>query len=176
MSHTRIKPPLTILDWILEIAALITVIATVALFVVVWLRAPDIVPIHYNFAGQADSFGNKSTLWGLPVISLITYIGLTILNCYPHIFNFPTKVTPENAEALYKIATRVMRTVKLLVSLMFLWVVWYDYLQITTPQINNSLNTVFIIVLWGWIALLCICIVWSIYKMIRIGNASNEFL
>ena len=173
MFHTRIKPPLTILDWILEIAALITVIATIVLFVLVWLRAPDIVPIHYNFAGHADTFGNKSTLWVLPDISLITYIGLTILNCYPHIFNFPTKVTPENAATLYKIATRVLRIVKLLVGLMFLWVVWYEYWQITTPQINNSLNTVFIIVMSGWIASIFICLVWSIYKMIRIGNATK---
>jgi hypothetical protein len=49
---------------------------------------------------------------------------LSILNKFPHIFNYPIKVTDENALQLYLKATRMLRVIKLIVVLLFSWIEW----------------------------------------------------
>ena len=64
---------------------------------------PEIIPIHFNGAGKADGFGNKTHIFVLPIISTLLFIGLTILNKHPHIFNYPSQITKENAvRSIYK--------------------------------------------------------------------------
>jgi len=80
---------------------------------------PDTIPTHFNAAGEADGFGRKASIVGLPVIATLLYIGLTLLNRVPHIFNFPTPVTPDNALRQYTNATRMIRYLKLILVLVF---------------------------------------------------------
>ena len=80
---------------------------------------PDTIPTHYNAAGEADGFGRKASIVGLPLIATLLYIGLTLLNRVPHIFNFPTPVTPDNALRQYTNATRMIRYLKLILVLVF---------------------------------------------------------
>ena len=65
------------------------------------LRITKTLFIHY--------FKNKTTLIILLVISIVTYIGLTLLNKFPYIFSFPVKVTEQNRLILYKNATRMVQ-------------------------------------------------------------------
>lgn len=45
-----------------------------------WNQLPEIVPIHFNIAGEADDFGPKwMTAFMLPAIALFTYIMLVVL-------------------------------------------------------------------------------------------------
>jgi uncharacterized membrane protein len=80
---------------------------------------PDTIPTHFNAAGEADGFGRKASIVGLPVIATLLYIGLTLLNRVPHIFNFPTPVTEDNALKQYTNATRMIRYLKLILVLVF---------------------------------------------------------
>lgn len=82
-------------------------------------QLPDIIPTHYNLAGEVDDTGSKSSLFLLPSITTVLYIGLTILNRYPHIFNYPGKITPENAYRQYSNAVFMVRIVKLTIGLTF---------------------------------------------------------
>jgi uncharacterized membrane protein len=80
---------------------------------------PDTIPTHFNAAGEADGFGRKASIVGLPVIASLLYIGLTLLNRVPHSFNFPTPVTQDNALPQYTNATRMIRFLKLILVLVF---------------------------------------------------------
>jgi len=80
---------------------------------------PDSIPTHFNAAGEADDFGRKASIFGLPVIASLLYIGLTFLNRVPHIFNFPTPITQDNALKQYTNATRMIRYLKLILVLVF---------------------------------------------------------
>jgi uncharacterized membrane protein len=80
---------------------------------------PDSIPTHFNAAGEADGFGRKASIVGLPVIATLLYIGLTLLNRVPHIFNFPTPVTEDNALKQYTNATRMIRYLKLILVFVF---------------------------------------------------------
>jgi uncharacterized membrane protein len=80
---------------------------------------PDSIPTHYNGAGQADGFGGKSTIMTLPLIGTVLLVGLTILNKFPHIFNYPTNITQDNALRQYTNATRMIRYLKLIIVVIF---------------------------------------------------------
>jgi len=80
---------------------------------------PDTIPTHFNAAGEADGFGSKASIIGLPIIATILYIGLTLLNRFPHSFNFPTPVTQDNALRQYTNATRMIRYLKLILVVVF---------------------------------------------------------
>ena len=47
------------------------------------------------------------------------FFGLTILNMFPVIFNYPVKITQENALKQYTNATRLIRYLKLVIVLIF---------------------------------------------------------
>jgi len=80
---------------------------------------PDTIPTHFNATGEADGFGSKVSIIGLPVIATLLFIGLTVLNRYPHSFNYPTAITEDNALRLYTLATRMLRYLKLVLVLVF---------------------------------------------------------
>ncbi len=80
---------------------------------------PETIPTHFNAAGNADGFGSKVSLIALPVIATLLFIGLTVLNRYPHIFNYPTSITQDNALRQYTLATRILRYLKLVLVLVF---------------------------------------------------------
>ena len=154
------KSSLNTIDYVLEFLSLLSVLCTVVLFVIFWIDAPEIVPVHYNIYGIADGFGNKTTLIILPVISIVTYLGLTLLNKFPYIFNFPVKVTEENRQILYKNATRVVRWTKFIMCLLFTVIVWQQI------GVNDRINNTSLFIL---IACLIICFIVYIVKMIRTG-------
>ena len=85
----------------------------------VYPSLPATIPTHFNYKGEADGFGRKASIVGLPLIATLLYIGLTLLNRVPHIFNFPTPVTPDNALRQYTNATRMIRYLKLILVLVF---------------------------------------------------------
>jgi uncharacterized membrane protein len=119
MNRPKLKIKLTTVDYIIEIIGFIGIICLIALPIYYFNDLPDRLPKHFNALGQADSYGNKNMIWLLPALGLILYIGMTILNKYPHVFNYPIKVTNENAERLYKSGTVTVRFLKTVVILSF---------------------------------------------------------
>ncbi len=83
---------------------------------------PEVIPTHFNIKGEADGFGNKSTLWVLPILNLVMYFGMTMLatKMKPWNFNYPTKVTEKNASKIYAISIRMLTWLNLGIALIFL--------------------------------------------------------
>ena len=118
-KRPRIKLQLNQTDKILEVVGWVSVFGIWALPLINYFDLPEIIPIHFNGAGKADRFGNKTHIFVLPIISTLLFIGLTILNKHPHIFNYPSQITKENAVHQYTNATRMMRVLKLVIVLLF---------------------------------------------------------
>ena len=118
------------LDKRLEVAALILLILLWLLFLFSFFTSPSIIPIHYNALGKVDNYGSKTTLFILPIIATAVYFALTQLNKYPHMFNYMTTLTKENAEQQYRAATRMLRFVKLFVLIIFTLLVLLGYLVV----------------------------------------------
>ncbi len=118
-KRPRIKPKLTYLDKTLEVAGLLVLFSFWIHLVIHYPSLPETIPTHFNAAGEADGFGKKSSIFMLPIIASILYALMTVLNFFPHIYNFPTKITPENAFRQYTNATQMIRVVKLGLLLLF---------------------------------------------------------
>lgn len=109
----------TTVDKLVELLGWIILLALWTLTICHYSTLPETIPTHYNAAGEADGFGSKVSIIALPVIASLLFIGLTVLNRYPHIFNYPTAITQDNALRLYTLATRMLRYLKMVLVLVF---------------------------------------------------------
>jgi len=123
-TRPKIKPELTSADRLLEIAGWLALAFIWVITLFHYRNLPEIIPSHFNAAGQADGFGPKASIFILPVLGTILFIGLTILNQFPQVFNYPVKITPENAAKQYAMAARMLRFLKLSILVIFSIVVW----------------------------------------------------
>ena len=115
----RLKIEMTRFDWAIEVVGFMIWIGGLLFLILEFENTPGSVPTHYDAYGNADAFGSKSSLWLLVGISTGLYLLLTVVAQYPHTFNNPIAITPENAERQYTIAVRMMRTLKIIVLMIF---------------------------------------------------------
>jgi uncharacterized membrane protein len=118
-ERPKLKLELTLVDKTFEIVGWILIFAVWGLTITNYTSLPDTIPIHFNGSGQADGFGGKENIFTLPLIASILFFGLTILNKFPHIFNYPTNITLDNALSQYTNATRLIRYLKIIVVVIF---------------------------------------------------------
>jgi uncharacterized membrane protein len=142
MSKPILKISLKPFDWIIEGITLFILIGVMVYFFIHYSALPDTIPTHYGFSGKADGFGGKSTLLILLVMLNAIYLFLTGISRKPHWFNYAHEITESNAPRQYFLALQSMRIVKLVVVIIF------SYIIVTTMQIAQdnliSLGTWFI--------------------------------
>jgi uncharacterized membrane protein len=105
-------------------------------------KLPSIIPIHYGDSGHADKYGKKVTLLIYPILGTIIYVVLGQIGKYPEIFNYITKITADNAPQQYGQATRVIRLLKLAISIIFVLIVLFT--NLTTIGITDGLGRWFL--------------------------------
>ena len=121
-----------------------------------------LVPIHYNFFGEVNGWDGRFFLWVLPLVGLAFYIGLSILQRFPKIYNYPCKVTEENEDYIYRMGVQLVRHIKVLMALLFAYLNNASYAIAIGKGVG--LNNFIIMPLMA--GLLLLVIVYSI-KMIR---------
>jgi uncharacterized membrane protein len=121
-ARPKVILKLTSIDKIIEISSFLVLAILWFLVAYNYSNLPTIIPIHYNALGEADGFDNKKNIFLLPIIATILFVGMTFLNKYPHIFNYPTNITAENEAKEYTNATKMIRFVKFVIVLMFAWI------------------------------------------------------
>jgi len=96
----------------------------------------------------------------LPILSLVIYFGLTVLARYPHKFNYPWQVTPNNADRQYQLAGSLVSALKAETMCLFAVIIW----QSIRVAMNESASvgvlipvvmaaSTFTIVIYLWLAL-----------------------
>ena len=151
MVQPVIKIKLSKSDFLLELAGLMALAGLIVLPLFYYSELPDRIPSHLNAGGQVDSFNGKGVIFLLPVMGVMLYFGLSVLNRYPHIFNYPVKVTADNAVKLYTIATRTVRIIKVIMAVSF---AFFTYRMIDIG-LNGATGTgwwfvpVFVILIFG---------------------------
>ena len=74
VSRDRKKKPITLSDRILELVAAAMAVLLLILTGVLYSQAPETVPTHFNFSGDADGWGGKGFYWILAAIMLFGMI------------------------------------------------------------------------------------------------------
>lgn len=86
---------------ILELIAIIVLLAIWIYLIQSWGKLPDKIPGHYNGAGAVDRWVDKSEILIMPILSSALYILITVLCFFPSIWNVPVTITEENKEFVY---------------------------------------------------------------------------
>ena len=141
-KQPKIKIAWTALDSSLEILAILALAALWLLLLYFYPKLPNTIPLHFDGAGKVNGYGSKNLLLFEPVFACILYTGLTVLNRYPHLFNYLSPITEDNAAYQYRMATRLIRYLKLLIVLLFIFVLWTS-IQAVSSQ-NEGLGLRFL--------------------------------
>lgn len=115
----RINPENTTIDRFLESAAWAALILLWILVLKSYNKLPEIIPSHFNPSGQPDDTSNKNFIFILPVIGTFVFFLLTVLQNYPYTFNYPVKITADNAMKQYTNAIKMIRYLKLIILVVF---------------------------------------------------------
>lgn len=99
--------------------ALIVIIISFAMIGIHWNDLPDQVPMHFNLAGQADRYGDKSELFILPFLglglwALFRWISKGILKTNPHKYGVKT---PQQLQITKRFMAEMMLFVSILLAL-----------------------------------------------------------
>lgn len=102
--------PVTAIDRLLRVLALLGVVLLLAGTVWVWPRLPEVVPIHFGASGRPDGWGERVWLLLLPTLGVGLYALFgAILNLLPpQMYNLPWPITEQNRERQYLFARRLL--------------------------------------------------------------------
>jgi uncharacterized membrane protein len=166
-----IKLELYPLDRVFEIVCPVIIAFLWIYTIMSYSQLPDTIPTHFNASGKVDGYGSKMTILLLPVIGTVLYIAMTIINMYPHIFNYPVNITNENAKKQYTYATRLIRYLKTTIILTFSFIV---YKSVTTA--TGSSEGLGIGFLPFFLGLVFIPLIIYFFKTFRKGNKVKDNL
>ena len=124
---------------------------------------PAEVPIHFNFAGEADGWGSKYVLLVLPIIGIVTLLPLEAMEKRPHMHNYPSRINESNVYQFYESSIRTMNLVKNGTLIIF------GLLQIEIIQTARESSFTFGNILLGFIIfILVVPIIWHILSIRQI--------
>lgn len=96
----------------IEIIAALGIIFNILTAFQAWPHLPARIPSHFGLFGEPDGWGGKGTLLVATMVNLVLYASLTVMSFYPHIYNFPWRITAENAERQYRLARSLAGMIK----------------------------------------------------------------
>ncbi|MDG5471938.1 DUF1648 domain-containing protein [Jeotgalibacillus sp. ET6] len=138
--------PKTPLEKGLNVAA---ILIFTALLVYLFFHAPslpDQIPTHFNAAGEPDDWSSPWFILLLPLIGVILWVGMTILERYPHVYNY-LRLTEDNVKYQYRNARMMINVLKNLILVLF------SYITLQSAQVglqqSDGLGTGFIYVFNG---------------------------
>lgn len=129
-------------DNIVEYISTITLVSIWVYVFFSYFSLPETIPVHFNLSGEVDGYGNKGILFLLAIIPTIIGLGLTVLNNYPHVFNYTVEITKDNAEKQYQFATRMIRYLKLCICILFAAILFE--VNMGALQSSNSIGPWFV--------------------------------
>lgn len=97
---------------IIEIISIAGLLFHASLIFGVWNILPQTIPVHFGIEGQADAWGDKTSLLWFFGLNIVFYAGLTILERYPQKFNYPWQITENNAARQYNLAQNLIKMLK----------------------------------------------------------------
>lgn len=114
----------TTTETILDRVSLVGVLLTIAYLTGCWPSLPERIPTHFDASGTPDDWGSRYMLLVLVAIPIVAHFAFGYLVRVPHIYNYPTKVTAENAERLYRLGRGLVYWLRLELVLLFGFICW----------------------------------------------------
>lgn len=116
--------PLSLPEKILQGVSATLLVASIVIPLLFLGSLPDRVPIHFGFLGEANAWGGRGSLFILPAVNLIFFAGLTLLERFPHIYNYVVEINQENAQFQYQNARSMVVWLKATILASFAYIEW----------------------------------------------------
>lgn len=149
MNRPKLKIPLTTTDRVMEVTALLLLLAFWVFTLFNLPKLPDIIPTHFGSGGQVDGYGDKWTLISLPGVATLLYLLLTFVARHPHKMNYMVEITPQNALKQYSIVTGMFRIIKIAIIIVF-FMIGFQTVQIAMGA-PDFLGKWFVMIMFGLI-------------------------
>lgn len=134
-NRPKIDVPLEPLDIIVDLISVTLIILIIVYTAINYGDLSETIPTHFNASGEADGFGDKIYVWMLPVIGIVTFVLLFVLNKFPHIHNYMVNITEENALKNYRFSTRIVRFTNVFVAVLFACI---QYMMVEQGKGNDA--------------------------------------
>ena len=149
-NRPKLNLKITPLEIFLNGITLVAFVGTIVYLVSSWKIIPSEIPAHYNVLGEVDRWGSKGEMLILPLIGLLMWIGMTVLEKFPHVYNY-INLTKENAHAQYLNGRLLINVLKNEIVLLFSYITWKS-VQVAIGE-QDSLGVwflpVFLIIIFG---------------------------
>ncbi|HCG55706.1 MULTISPECIES: DUF1648 domain-containing protein [Brevibacterium] len=97
----------TVTRWIRR-ATLIATAVLSAILLASYPLLPDLIPTHFNLAGEADGYGPSWTVFVIGGLLCALICATAWLSTRPQVLNFPVVVTQENSQLIFRESERMM--------------------------------------------------------------------
>ena len=105
-------------NWIFDAICFAMIVATFVIVIVRWQVLPEEIPTHFDFNGNVNGYGGKGTLLVMPIVALVMFAVMSIVEFFPQSWNTGVKITALNAAAVYKYIRMMIVSLKLLTVLL----------------------------------------------------------
>lgn len=124
-DYQEVPPPATALEKQFKLGSLV-ILGVMLIYVITNLASlPDEIPIHFNAKGDADGWGSKLTLFFIPGICAFLFLMMNFIGTMsPKTYNFPVKLTKENAQKQVELAREMMHGLNVVIFSMMFYIVW----------------------------------------------------
>lgn len=126
-ERPKLKIELSLTDKFLEVSGWVLLIILWAILILKYSGITETFKSHGHNTAMPENSENLFLDLILPVVGSMLYAGMTILNKFPWNFNYPTKITTQNARRQYTIATKLIRYLKFMVALTFSTIVFLTF-------------------------------------------------
>ena len=131
---------------ITNLISLLSVVGIVLYVIITWKNIPDMIPGHYNIAGEIDKYSSKNSIWILIVVQILLFTMMSVLERFPNIWNTGVKITEENRERVYTNLRNMQTYLKMMIMIYFS----YMTLQSIAGERLNSISVfAFLILIFG---------------------------
>jgi hypothetical protein len=114
----------TALQWVLSAIGLVSLAASGLFLLDAWNSLPATVYTHFNAYGKPDGTGPRLMIAVMPVLGIVLWTVLGFVIARPRTYNYPVRITPENARAQYEIAVGLLHWVRFEVALLMAYLGW----------------------------------------------------
>ncbi|OGU59433.1 MAG: hypothetical protein A2X64_00785 [Ignavibacteria bacterium GWF2_33_9] len=121
-TRPKFKLELSNFDKLLEVTAMVVFIYLWYLVLTSYGKLPEQIATHFDSSGKVNDVGSKITILIFPIIATFIYALLSIINKFPHTFNYLTEITEQNAPMQYKLATQLIRYLKATIMVTFAFI------------------------------------------------------
>lgn len=151
-DYREVPPPATPLEKQLKTLSLVILVVMVIYSITNFANLPDEIPIHFNAKGEADGWGTKNILFFIPGVCGFLFLMMHFIgNLKPKTYNFPVKLTEDNARKQVELAREMMQALNVVIFGLMFYILWrmVDLATGGTGGLGVFFMVVFLVAIFG---------------------------